>query len=101
MNHDHAFLTYLENTVSVVQPHTRGWKKIKEKFGSEVFHNDGQLDREKLGQIIFKEPTKRRLLNSIVHPEIYRTILWKLLLLFLKGIHFKLFHSFLLLIKTH
>ena len=60
--------------------------KIREKFGDDVFHDDGQLDREKMGQIIFKEPAKRKLLNSIVHPEIYRAILWKLLILFLKGI---------------
>ena len=70
---------------TVVEPNTRGWNKIREKFGNSVFHDDGQLDREKLGQIIFREPEKRRLLNSIVHPEIYRAVLWKLLILFLKG----------------
>ena len=77
---------------SVVEPKTRGWTKIKEKFGNDVFQADGQLDREKLGQIIFREPTKRRLLNSIVHPEIYRSILWKLLILFLKGINKQIFN---------
>jgi dephospho-CoA kinase len=37
-----------------------------------VFYHDGQLNREALGEIIFDSVEKRKKLNEITHPEIYR-----------------------------
>ena len=51
----------------VVQPGTEGLRHIVEEFGEGVLVN-GSLDRKKLGKIVFADPEKRNLLNSIVHP---------------------------------
>jgi dephospho-CoA kinase len=37
-------------------------------FGSEVLLPSGELNRAKLGEIVFADAAKRQLLNSIVHP---------------------------------
>lgn len=61
----------------VVEPGTRGHKAILAHFGSEVFDADGKLNREKLGKIIFCDASRRKVLNAITHPEIYKCIAWK------------------------
>ena len=52
----------------VVAPNTEGLQKIVENFGTEVLQVSGELDRVKLGGIVFADNAKRQLLNSIVHP---------------------------------
>lgn len=64
----------------IVEPGNRAYNKIKRVFGPEVINEDGRLNREKIGQIIFNDHVKRKLLNSITHPEIYKTIAWRCLL---------------------
>lgn len=46
--------------------------KIAAHFGKEVLHSDGTLNRQKLGEIIFSNEEERRVLNSIVHPDVRR-----------------------------
>ncbi len=48
----------------------KGWKKIKEAFGDSVFNSDGALNRDKLGDIVFKDLKKKKLLEEISHPLI-------------------------------
>ena len=43
---------------------------IKKAFGDDIVNADGELDRKKLGSIIFNDADKRRELNEIVHPLI-------------------------------
>lgn len=52
----------------VVKKDSLGAQQIKEAFGTEVFQADGELDRPKLGNIIFHDAEKRETLNAIVHP---------------------------------
>lgn len=52
----------------VVEPGTPGLAKIVETFGEDVLRMSGELDRGKLGAIVFSDEEKRQLLNSIVHP---------------------------------
>lgn len=52
----------------VVEAGTHGLKAIVENFGNEVLSPAGELDRAKLGSIVFADEEKRKLLNSIVHP---------------------------------
>lgn len=72
----------------VVEPGTAAWKKIRREFGTDVILENGQIDRPLLGRIVFSDPARRKLLNSITHPEIYRAIGWKCLQLFLSGHQF-------------
>lgn len=43
---------------------------IKKAFGDDIVNAGGELDRKKLGNIIFNDADKRRELNAIVHPLI-------------------------------
>jgi dephospho-CoA kinase len=54
----------------VVAPGTPGLKALLEAFGSEILHDDGALDRVRLGAIVFSDEAKRLMLNSILHPFI-------------------------------
>lgn len=54
----------------VVEPGTETLKQIGEAFGPEVIKEDGTMDREKVGAIIFHQPEKRQVLNNIIHPAI-------------------------------
>ncbi|WP_181807632.1 dephospho-CoA kinase [Streptomyces shenzhenensis] len=52
----------------VVAPGTPGLAAVAEAFGPEVLAADGSLDRPKLGSIVFADPGRLAVLNSIVHP---------------------------------
>ncbi len=54
----------------VVAAGTDGLAEIVRNFGNDVLQQDGELNRKKLGSIIFGDPEKRQLLNSIVHPRV-------------------------------
>ncbi|XP_065348943.1 dephospho-CoA kinase [Cloeon dipterum] len=59
----------------VVEPGRKAWKAIRKEFGESVFFDDGQLNREALGDLIFNDVEKRRKLNEITHPEIYKEMM--------------------------
>ena len=52
----------------VVAPGTSGLAAIRNEFGDSVITANGELDRAKLGEIVFSDAGKRRRLNEIVHP---------------------------------
>ena len=52
----------------VVEPGTDGLLQVVTEFGKDILTDDGELDRKKLGSIVFRDEEKRQLLNSIVHP---------------------------------
>jgi dephospho-CoA kinase len=56
----------------VVRKGTPVWQDIRDRFGEGVLATDGELDREAMGSLIFSDPAKKGLLNSIVHPAVYR-----------------------------
>ncbi|HWO55724.1 dephospho-CoA kinase [Paenibacillus sp. FSL M7-1455] len=47
---------------------------VAEHFGQAVILEDGTLDRKKLGDIVFRDPTQRKALNDITHPAIRKEI---------------------------
>ncbi|MET9453744.1 dephospho-CoA kinase [Streptomyces canus] len=52
----------------VVAPGTPGLAAVVAAFGEDVLAEDGGLDRPKLGSIVFADPDRLAVLNSIVHP---------------------------------
>ncbi|MGW0147169.1 dephospho-CoA kinase [Streptomyces sp. NPDC003333] len=52
----------------VVAPGTPGLAAVVEAFGEDVLAADGSLDRPRLGAIVFADPERLAVLNSIVHP---------------------------------
>ena len=67
----------------IVKPSTPAYNQIKQQF-PDVIGSNGLIDREALGNLIFKDPIKRKLLNSITHPLIKREMLRLLLWYFIK-----------------
>jgi dephospho-CoA kinase len=56
----------------VVMPGTAALKKIVGFFGKEFITADGTLDRKRLAQIVFKDESKRKQLESFTHPDIFQ-----------------------------
>lgn len=46
------------------------YEQIVQEFGRGVLKTNGDLDRKRLGEIIFTDSESRRRLNEIVHPHI-------------------------------
>lgn len=57
---------------SLVQPDAPAWKRIVKVFGKGVLNKDKTLDRKQLAGIIYADASKRKLLNSILHPLIFK-----------------------------
>jgi len=45
-----------------------------DNFGRSIINEYGNVDRKKLGDIVFSNYDKLQLLNSIVHPKIYERV---------------------------
>lgn len=54
----------------VVEPGTEGLRRVVEEFGDSVLKPDGQLDRARLGEIVFGDSERRERLNAMLHPLI-------------------------------
>ena len=57
-----------------VEPGTLALRKIVSVFGQEVLQPDGQLDRGKLGMIVFPSKEKRQKLDQLLDPFIRKAI---------------------------
>lgn len=51
-------------------PNTEGWQQIVEAFGSEVVGPEGEIDRKRLGRIVFSNPAEKTKLDAIAWPQI-------------------------------
>jgi dephospho-CoA kinase len=54
----------------VVIPGSAALQEIAATFGAQVLTATGELDRRRLGQAVFGNPTLREQLNAIVHPHV-------------------------------
>lgn len=54
----------------VVAPRTPGLKAVVGAFGSGILNDDGTLNRDRLGAIVFADEDERLRLNSVLHPFI-------------------------------
>jgi dephospho-CoA kinase len=56
----------------VVKAGTKGLQLITEHFGKDILlPENGELDRARLGSIVFADERQRQVLNSIVHPLVF------------------------------
>jgi dephospho-CoA kinase len=58
----------------VVRPGEPAYDEIAAEFGKDIIAGDGTIDREKLGALVFEDEEKRRRLEAITHPVIFRAI---------------------------
>lgn len=54
----------------VVEKGEPAYFKIIAEFGQEILLPSEEIDRQRLGSIIFRQEEKRQRLNEIVHPEV-------------------------------
>jgi dephospho-CoA kinase len=58
---------YARDAVSVGSPIL---SQIAEKYGTEIILSDGNLNRTKLGEIIFNQPKERHWVERVIHPYV-------------------------------
>jgi dephospho-CoA kinase len=58
----------------VVRRHLPAWRKIVARFGTEILQENEEIDREKLGRIIFHDARRKAELNRIVHPFVFQAM---------------------------
>jgi len=46
------------------------YHEIVRQFGFEILDSQGEIDRKRLGTLVFHDPQKLRALNAIVHPRV-------------------------------
>ena len=59
----------------VVEPNSQGAIEIRRTFGSDVFEEDGTLNRQKLGELVFSNAENRQKLDDLLQPLIKIMIL--------------------------
>ncbi len=57
---------------------TETWRRVVGAFGEGILARDGEIDRKKLGEIVFADPEKRARLDGIMHPAIHELVLARL-----------------------
>jgi dephospho-CoA kinase len=55
----------------VQMPDMPAWQDIVACFGRDILRSDGNIDRVRLGAVVFGDPEKLQKLNSIVHPRVF------------------------------
>ncbi len=51
------------------------WEQVVQAFGRQVLTEDDEVDRRKLGQIVFSQPGALERLNAITHPPMRRMMI--------------------------
>ena len=59
---------------SVVQKDEKAYNEIVQNFGKEILMSNGEINRKKLGHMVFSDSEKLELLNHITHPEIIKRV---------------------------
>lgn len=49
-------------------------QEIVASFGQEILDSNGEIDRKKLGEIVFNQPDSLAQLNQIMHPRMYNIV---------------------------
>jgi dephospho-CoA kinase len=52
------------------KPHTKTWQELVNTFGDSILKQNNEVDRKKLGDIVFADTQALERLNEIVHPRI-------------------------------
>ena len=55
-------------------PGAPGYKPVVETFGKYILMPDGQIDREKLGRMVFHDPEALTRLEEIIHPLVSQAL---------------------------
>lgn len=54
----------------LLQPGTEVWRQVVHSFGMGILTADGHIDRKRLADIVFEDPSQRQNLERITHPPV-------------------------------
>ena len=57
-----------------MRPSGPAYAAVVEKFGNGILGASGEIDRAKLGELVFTDPAARAALNAAVHPHVLRDV---------------------------
>jgi dephospho-CoA kinase len=57
-----------------LEPGTPGFEQVCDLFGRDILDRRGRIDRRELAERVFADEEKRRALESITHPEVFRLL---------------------------
>lgn len=57
-----------------LEPGTSGFEQVCDLFGRDILEPGGRIDRRELAARVFANEGKRRALESITHPEVFRLL---------------------------
>jgi dephospho-CoA kinase len=46
------------------------WQELRRVYGVDFFHENGELNRSRLAQLVFADPEARRRLDGLIHPRV-------------------------------
>ena len=55
-------------------PHSATWSEVVAAFGPDILGDNQEIDRRKLGSIVFSDPAQLERLNGIMHPQMARMV---------------------------
>ena len=59
-------------------PNSEAWNEVVKAFGKSILQDNGEIDRRKLGGIVFADPGQLAVLNGIMHPRMAAIVREKL-----------------------
>ena len=62
----------------IYKPGTEAWQEVVASFGRQVLTASGEIDRKKLGKVVFGDAEALSKLNRITHPRIAEVVKTKL-----------------------
>ena len=65
----------------MVRPGAWGYRRVVRAFGPSILQEDGALDREKLGGLVFNDVSARKRLNAATHLPILVRMMTQILVL--------------------
>ena len=60
-----------------IEPGSSGFDEVVDEFSQEIL-TDGDIDRQKLGKIVFNDADKRKKLEAIIHPIVQEALATKI-----------------------
>lgn len=58
----------------LMEPETEGYRQVVKALGDSFLGVDGQIDRKKLADLIFRDPEAVKTMNGIIHPMVWQEI---------------------------
>lgn len=58
----------------IIAKKAAGYQPVVDHFGAQILSADGEIDRARLGRIVFADPRKLKALEEIIHPRVTEAV---------------------------